>query len=60
MGTQKSMKVQQGRALSVWFLEEDIERLKEIARQKGIGHTTLVRMWVKERLQRERRLKQEE
>jgi len=42
--------MQQGRAVSVWFLEEDIERLKAIAREKGIGHTTLVRMWVREKL----------
>ena len=41
------------RALSVWLTEEDIEALKIIAHRKGIGHTTLVRMWVKERLQKE-------
>lgn len=40
----------QGRAVSLWLLEEDIEKLKEIAQEKGIGHTTLIRMWVKERL----------
>jgi len=55
MSIKKSTSMQQGRALSVWFLEEDIERLKEIAREKGIGHTTLVRMWVRERLEQERR-----
>ena len=42
------------RALSVWLTEEDIEQLKRIAKEKGIGHTTLVRMWVKERLRVER------
>lgn len=40
----------QGRAVSLWLMEEDIEKLKAIAHQKGIGHTTLIRMWVKEKL----------
>jgi predicted DNA binding CopG/RHH family protein len=38
------------RALSVWLTEEDIEALKRIAHERGIGHTTLVRMWVREKL----------
>ena len=42
------------RALSVWLTEEDIEALKRIAHERGIGHTTLVRMWVKDRLRVER------
>jgi len=50
MKSEKSADMQQGRAISVWFLEEDIKRLKEIAREKGIGHTTLIRMWVREKL----------
>jgi hypothetical protein len=29
---------------------EDIQALKTVAEEKGIGHTTLVRMWVKERI----------
>ncbi len=37
-------------------MEEDVEKLKAIAREKGIGHTTLIRMWVKEKLH-ERNLK---
>ena len=27
-----------------------VEQLKRIAQKKGIGHTTLVRMWVVEKL----------
>ncbi len=39
----------------VWLTEEDLEQLKAIAREKGIGHTTLVRMWVKEKLKEAKR-----
>jgi len=39
------------RAVAVWLDEGDITRLKEIAREKGIGHTTLIRMWLREKLQ---------
>lgn len=38
----------------VRFNRQDVEALKKAARQKGIGYTTLVRMWVRERLERER------
>jgi len=38
------------RAVSVKLDERDITRLKRIAREKGIGHTTLIRMWIKEKL----------
>jgi len=38
------------RAVSVKMDEADIEALKRIAHEMGIGHTTLIRMWVKERL----------
>lgn len=38
------------RAVFLWLAEEDIARLKTIAHDKGIGHTTLIRMWVKEKL----------
>lgn len=38
------------RAVSVRLTEEDIEELKEIANSRGIGHTTLIRMWIKEKL----------
>jgi predicted DNA binding CopG/RHH family protein len=36
--------------LTVRFSQEDLQRLREEALQKGIGPTTLVRMWIKERL----------
>ncbi len=42
------------RGLTVKLSEETIEQLREIAEAQGIGPTTLVRMWVLERL-RERR-----
>ena len=29
---------------------EDIGRVEEIAKKKGLGYTSLIRMWVKERL----------
>ena len=45
------------RALSVWLTEEDIEQLRAIAKEKGIGHTTLVRMWVREKLEAHRNRK---
>jgi len=38
------------RAVSVKLDERDITRLKRIAREKGIGHTTLIRLWIKEKL----------
>lgn len=36
--------------LTIRFESEDIERLREEAIHKGIGPTTLARMWIKERL----------
>lgn len=36
--------------LTVRFPQEDLQRLREEAFQKGIGPTTLIRMWIKERL----------
>lgn len=41
---------QRGRAVSLWLADEDIAQLKRIAHEKGIGHTTLMRMWIRERL----------
>ena len=38
------------RAVSVRLDERDIALLKRIAKEKGIGHTTLIRMWIKEKL----------
>lgn len=28
----------------------DLEKIKKLAKTKGLGHTTLIRMWIKERL----------
>ena len=51
MKTEKCKKPnRQGRSISFWLGEDDIKRLKKIAQEKGVGHTTLVRMWVKEKL----------
>jgi predicted DNA binding CopG/RHH family protein len=33
---------------------ETIERLKLLARRRGIGYQTLIRMWVMERLRQEK------
>lgn len=39
--------------ISVRFDNETIESLKAIARNKGIGYQTLIRIWVNERLAQE-------
>ena len=39
--------------LSFWLDRETITRLKAVARQRGIGYQTLIRMWVMERLNQE-------
>lgn len=36
--------------MNVRFEAEDVTKLRDEARKKGIGPTTLIRMWVKERL----------
>lgn len=36
--------------LNVRFESEDVTKLRDEARKKGIGPTTLIRMWVKEHL----------
>ena len=41
------------RAVSVKLNEDDISRLKSLAQHMGIGHTTLIRLWIKQRLNRE-------
>lgn len=43
------------RLISVRMDETQIKPLKEIAAAKGIGYLTLIRMWIAERLSRERR-----
>jgi hypothetical protein len=37
--------------LNVRFDPEDVVKIRQVAQQKGIGPTTLVRMWVREHLQ---------
>ncbi len=37
-------------ALNVRFESEDVAKIRQQASKKGIGPTTLVRMWVKEHL----------
>jgi predicted DNA binding CopG/RHH family protein len=44
------------RLISVRMDETQIKPLKEIASAKGIGYLTLIRMWIAERLLRERGL----
>jgi predicted DNA binding CopG/RHH family protein len=39
--------------ISLRLEAETIARLKEVAKHKGIGYQTLIRMWVMERLQQE-------
>ena len=43
------------RGLTVKLNEETIRRLREIADARGIGPTTLVRMWILEHLQNQER-----
>ena len=38
------------RTMNVRFDEQDLEKLHEVAEQKGVGPSTLARMWIKERL----------
>ena len=41
--------------LTIRFDEQALEELRKIAVEKGMGVTTLVRMWVLERLHTEKR-----
>jgi predicted DNA binding CopG/RHH family protein len=38
------------RPVSVKLSHEDVKALKRIAEEKGMGYTTLLRIWIKERL----------
>lgn len=38
------------KSVTLKLSDQDIEKLRRIAEEEGIGHTTLVRMWVKEKL----------
>jgi len=41
------------KAISMRIDEETLKQLKKIAIKKGLGYQTLIRMWVKERLEKE-------
>jgi hypothetical protein len=38
------------RTVTIKIASSDLERLKRIARERDIGHTTLIRSWIKEKL----------
>ncbi len=38
------------KVVSVRIAEEDLQELKRIASERGLGHTTLIRTWIKEKL----------
>lgn len=42
------------KGLNVRFSDEDLHKLRQVAQAKGLGPTTLIRMWAKEKLQQER------
>ena len=41
------------KSISMRFDVETLEQLREIASAKGIGYQTLIRIWIKERLEQE-------
>lgn len=41
------------RPVSVKLSDPDIEALKRIAQERGLGYTTLLRIWIKEKLHEE-------
>ena len=41
------------RPVSVKLSDYDIEALKRIAKEQGLGYTTLLRIWIKEKLHEE-------
>jgi hypothetical protein len=38
------------RTMNVRFDEQEMEKLRQVAEHKGVGPSTLARMWIKERL----------
>jgi predicted DNA binding CopG/RHH family protein len=54
-GADIQVKKREQRAVSVRLPVEDIVELKKIAQHKGMGHTTLIRVWIKEKLREARR-----
>lgn len=45
-----------GESLNVRFSGEDLANIRALATKKGVGPTTLVRMWAKEKLQEEKKV----
>lgn len=41
------------KTISVRIAEEDLKELKRIASEKGLGPTTLIRTWIREKLHKE-------
>ena len=41
---------QETNVVSIRLDSFDLEKIKKLAKSKGLGHTTLIRMWIKERL----------
>lgn len=41
------------RPVSIKLSEQDVQALKRIAQKRGLGYTTLLRIWIKERLHEE-------
>lgn len=50
MTDQVTFKCPRDKIVSVRIAEEDLRQLKRIASGKGLGHTTLIRNWIKEKL----------
>lgn len=40
--------------VAVRLSKADVNALRRLAERKGIGYTTLIRVWIKEKLQKER------
>ncbi len=54
-GVTVSPKVLSERSMSVRLPEATLDQLRHKAQRKGLGHTTLARMWIMERLEEEER-----
>jgi len=47
------------RTVAVRFNPDDIKSVEKIAERKGLSYTSLLRMWIKEHLDKEERLRQD-
>ena len=47
------------RTVAVRLDPDDIKSVKRIAERKGLSYTSLLRMWIKEHLNKEQRLRQD-